>query len=522
MIRTIGVFLALIAVAHGVAAAGFVVICPVNGMIDDGVAVLVQRAVREASGAEAIVFVVDTPGGRVDSAIAISKSILDAPCRTIAYIEGMGAISAGALISFSCQDMIMAPDTNMGAAAPVVMSPQGTMPTGEKEVSYVRARMRALAERNGHNPDIAAAMVDKDIELRAYTNDLQELVVYARGFGAVKRDKPARERTQPQDFIEDLLRRAFPSPTEEETEPESVEELPEQEAAPTEDRGEVVLPSGKLLTLTPQEAIRYGVIPATAESLDDALAYYNYAGLERVRVQMTWSESLFRWLTSPIVAGLLLMLGIGGLYMEIRTPGFGFPGIIGIVCLGLFFGAHYLIGLAEVIDILLVGAGVALILLEIFAFPGFGIPGIAGIVCLIAGFYLSLTDFTFPEYSWQYDRLREIGWMFVVAFATLVLFFMACSLILPRTPMRSRLILEQAQLADQGYTVQTAAQHDEAIGLKGVALTMLRPAGRGRFKDKTYQVVSRGEYIRPGTPIVIVQAEGNRYVVDPLEEDKAQ
>ena len=95
--------------------------------------------------------------------------------------------------------------------------------------------------------------------------------------------------------------------------------------------------------------------------------------------------------------------------------------------------------------------------------------------------------------------------------------------ILPYTPIYGRLVLADQQLAEAGYVAQTDQEEDAAIGLEGVALTMLRPAGRGRFGDRNLHVVSRGEFIKPDTPIVITQAEGNRYVVEPLkrEEDNA-
>ena len=80
--------------------------------------------------------------------------------------------------------------------------------------------------------------------------------------------------------------------------------------------------------------------------------------------------------------------------------------------------------------------------------------------------------------------------------------------------MRSLTSRCASQQAAQGYVVQTAEECEAAIGLVGKATTMLRPAGRGRFGDENYLVVSRGEYIEKGTPIRIIQAEGNRYVVE--------
>ena len=179
MIRRTVLLSVLVLLARGAAGEGFVVVCPVSDLIDDGIAVVVERAVHEAREADALVLEVDTPGGLIDAAKDISISIGKARCQTIAYIKGMGAISAGAMISYACDDMIMEPGTNIGAATPVVVGPQGMQPTGEKEVSYMRGKMRALAERNKHNPGIAEAMVDKDIELRSFLDPQGDWQIFA-------------------------------------------------------------------------------------------------------------------------------------------------------------------------------------------------------------------------------------------------------------------------------------------------------------------------------------------------------
>ncbi len=540
MARTSIVLLALVLASATASAAGegFVVICPVEGMIDDGVGVLVDRAVREAEGAEAIIFVVDTPGGMLDSAIEISKTILDAPCHTIAYIVGMGAISAGALISYSCEDMIMAPDANIGAATPVIMSAEGMQPTSEKEVSFMRAKMRALAERNNHNRSIAEAMVDKDIELRAYVDETGHRIVFSSGRAAEDEKGTGRRSQDIAKSVTDAIAKAvdvLPDELDDLKEalkailPEEEEETDEKPvSAVFPDGTELVLAEGKLLTLTPQEAIDYGVIPTTASNVEEVMAYYGCHGLRKHEIVPTWSEALFRWLTSPIVAGLILMLGVGGLYMEMKTPGFGVFGIVGIICLTLFFGSHLLIGLAEWIDVILVLVGVGLIVLEVLVLPGFGIAGVAGICCLVLGLYMSLTHVTIPRYSWDFQRLEDAGTSLVVAFLTFAVFLYASWKALPHTPLWGWLVQSHSQQVERGYTVQTARDEDAAIGLEGVATSKLRPVGRGRFGQRTYQVVSHGEYVQEGAPIVIVKVEGNRYVVDRLpdkpdsSEDKAR
>ena len=479
--------------------ADVIVVCPVTGVIDEGVKVVVQRAVQEANaiGADAIFFRVDTPGGRVDSAIEITKAIDSAKCLTVAFIEGMGAISAGAIISFACDEIVMTPGTNMGAAAPVMLTPEGTTPLGEKEISFVRAKMRALAESNGHNPDIAEAMVDKDIELRGYTNEEGEYVVYASNPGTV----PDANKMDAADDEESESEAAAPP-------------------AKSSGKGEIILASGKLLTVTPSEAEQYGLTSATVENFDEAAIRLVSTTFTTVEIVANWAEQAFGFLTDPTIAGLLLMLALGGLYFEVKTPGFGIPGIIGITCLVLLFGSHYVLGLAEVLDLLLVLAGVTLIAFEVFVIPGFGLAGIAGFACLTAGLYLTLTNVTIPQYTWDYDRLGEVAWTMIIGLISFFVFLVVTVRVFPQTPLYRAVVLGTSQDVARGFTAQTAEIAESAIGLVGTTTSMLRPAGKGRFEGKLYDIVSRGDFLEKGEAVRIVRAEGNRYVVEAVDVEE--
>ncbi|GMV92813.1 MAG: hypothetical protein AMXMBFR82_25910 [Candidatus Hydrogenedentota bacterium] len=511
----------------------FVVICPIvteqGTMIDDGILVLVNRAIAEAEGAEAIIFIIDTPGGRLDSAIEITNSIMDAPCKTIAYIKGTGAISAGALISYSCDVITMGPGSNIGASQVVYFTGEGMTPAGEKETSFLRSKFAALGEEKGHNPDIGMAMVDKDIELIAVPREEGGYDVYATNAGqssgssasgAVNEILEGIEENSEIDLgplkelVESIAGGDEEGPTSGE---QAVQAAIQSGLAGTH----IVVGPDKLLTLTPDEAVKYNLATGEFRTLENLLRSEGLENARRVELELTWSEELFRWLTSPTVSGILLMLGIGGLYLEIRTPGFGLPGIIGIVALALYFGARSVIGLADWVDLLLVLTGLVLIAIEAFVLPGFGIAGVAGILCLLAGLYLSFTfsDFYLPDYSWSVDRLQDAGKTVTLTTVGLIVFTVILWKVFPRTPIYGRLVLADAQDVAMGYSVQSEQDRSSAIGLKGVATSMLRPAGRGRFGDKTYQVVSRAEFIEEGTPITIVEVEGNRYVVDRVKEN---
>ena len=134
-----------------------------EGMIDPGVAAFVERIIVDAQDEEAaaIVFEIDTFGGRVDAATVIRDAILDAEPLTIAFINKR-AISAGALISLACDKIVMTRASTMGATTPVDM---GGNKASDKVTSYMRAEMRATAERTNRDVKVAEAMVDERIDV---------------------------------------------------------------------------------------------------------------------------------------------------------------------------------------------------------------------------------------------------------------------------------------------------------------------------------------------------------------------
>jgi len=125
---------------------------------------LVERA--EAEGAAGLALELNTFGGRLDAAVAIRDKLLDADLTTVVFINKR-AISAGALISLACTHIAISAGGTIGAATPVMSGPSQQMPeqVAEKYLSYFRQEMRVTAEATGRNGDIAAAMVDPDIEI---------------------------------------------------------------------------------------------------------------------------------------------------------------------------------------------------------------------------------------------------------------------------------------------------------------------------------------------------------------------
>ena len=274
----------------------------------------------------------------------------------------------------------------------------------------------------------------------------------------------------------------------------------------------------KLLTLTTKEALQADIADFQANSLAAVLQSVNLADAEIRYASETWAESLVRFLTHPVVSSLLMTVGILGIMLEMRMPGFGVPGALGLISLTLFFWGHGLVQLAGLEEFLLVGLGLILVGLEIFVIPGFGIAGILGIIALMGGLGLSLIG---TGATWD-STLSALG---QVAFSILVAILASLLLLryFPRLPFGKRLILETNLQAQEGYESSPVADH-RWLGKQGIAVSDLHPSGIARFDGERVDVVSDGTFIQSGQPLKVVRIDGNRVVVQlgtsPSEKDK--
>ena len=270
-----------------------------------------------------------------------------------------------------------------------------------------------------------------------------------------------------------------------------------------------VIEKGKLLTLTTSEALKLGVADARADSLEAVLAYLKLPGAQVRRPTVNWAEQLVRFFTHPVLSSVLMTIGILGIIVELRTPGFGVPGAVGLASLGLFFWGHWLVRLAGWEEILLVALGLVLLALEIFVIPGFGIAGVVGILALGGGLALSLVGVgaTGALVLWAVGR---------VALSLLIAIGVSLVLLrlLPHLPYGRSLVLATGLDARAGYA--SAPETDRKwVGTRGTAATTLRPAGIAWLQGERVDVVSQGEYIEADVPIEVVRVDGNRIVVRP-------
>lgn len=277
---------------------------------------------------------------------------------------------------------------------------------------------------------------------------------------------------------------------------------------------EGVVEAGKLLTLTTEDAVRLGYAVEIPD-MDGLLRDADLSGSRLVRTEVNWAERVVRFLSHPAVAPFLLSLGFLGLIIEVKTAGLGLAGLAGVIALTLFFGSHLIIGLAGLEDVILVGAGGALIAVEVFLVPGFGLFGIAGGIAVLVGLYMSMLG-RIPTLG---DFARAGS---VLSTALLLILVTAWALLrhLPRSDRLARrgIFLLSRTDKDTGYT--SADVRKELVGQKGRAITDLRPSGVGLFGEERVDVVSESEWIEEGTPIVILASEGYRHVVRPLKDSE--
>ena len=305
-------------------------VVPIQDTIDLGIPSFVKRAIdmAESDNSELIIFDIDTFGGRVDAATQIKDAISATDITTIAFINRR-AISAGSLISLSCDQIYMTDGGTIGATSVVDMS--GSKQS-EKSQSYMREEMAATAEKSGKNTDIARGMVDEELSFEFLVINGDSLKV---------------------DDIEGRK-------------------------------------EGKLITLTTELALKYNIADGKSETVEELLYNLGIENYNIITLSENWSEDLVRFLTDPTISSLLTTFGTIGIISELYSAGWGIGGTIGIVCLTLALGASYLTQLASSMDLLIIFSGLLLLAVEFVAIPGFGFFGITGIGVLFYGLYLLL------------------------------------------------------------------------------------------------------------------------------------
>ena len=469
-----------------------VIVC--KGMIDDGLFKSIQRRTQIAldEGAEYLIYEIQTYGGLVNAADNICKYLIlevGKEAHTVAYIT-TEAISAGAMISVSCQDIIMLENTTIGDCAPMTLVPSQKLEgvDREKAESFIRAAFDRAAKANGYPRALLRAMVTMQIEVSRVKNI----------------------KTGEYEFFESVR-------------------LPNDPNEYDLDSEELIVESDKLLTLIASDALEYGIARAVVKGRAGALDFLakrdgvTFVG-EPMVLETNWSEEMVRWINSPAVMAVLVMLAMLGVYIEFNTPGVGLPGLAAVICFTIIIGSKYLVGLANWVEVALFVLGILLLLIEFLVLPGFGIAGFSGIVCIFAGLFGMLIKNPPDKLPWPQDAIAwsDFTWGVVglsMGFVGFIVLAWVLSKYLPRIQFLSGLILAPAVPRQSGeipLSITTLPQGKTVgvnMGNAGEVVSILRPTGKAKFGDAIVDVVAEAEFLVEGTKVEIVEIRGNRVVV---------
>jgi membrane-bound serine protease (ClpP class) len=451
-----------------------VYILPIRDNIMPPLVYLVRRGVKEAmeANADLLVLNMETDGGRVDTTREIIGILNEFKGDTVTFVN-KDAFSAGAFIAVATKRIYMAPGSVIGAAAPVILAPgangvQNVPDTFEKKMtSAVKAMVRTAAERNGHNIAVVEAMIDKSSGL-ALTN-----------------------------IVDGVTNRV------------------------------VISKEGDILTLTNTEAEKeYGNPPkkllssGTVRDIDALLKLLDYGDAARHDIRVTGMEKIGSWLNA--ISPLLLIIGVVGIYIEFKTPGFGLAGIVGIAAFALYFLGGYVAGLSGAEWVVVFILGLALVVVELFVYPGTVVIGVLGTVLMLAAIIMAMVDLypapgpgvlpAMPSLDKFQLPLRQL----LIATVGGGLGIWLASLILPKTPIYRVVVSHSASGVKTEAALEKQAKSRQ--GRMGVTLSTLRPGGKAQFGEEILDVISQGDMVPKGTPVRIIGNTGTEALVEVIDQ----
>ncbi len=487
---------------------GYITINDHTNGINESTWLYVKQALAQYKKSKPIFVILElnTPGGEVFPAQEISDALKELDIQynipVVAFVNNW-AISAGALLAYSCRFIAIVKDASMGAAEPVLASSTGEMKEASEKVnSAFRSDLANRAHFFDRNPYIAEAMVDKDV------------ILVLRHGEIIKLDSESQIRTT------------------------------------GDDPDTLISPKGKLLTLNTDLLMKYGVAdillpPKKLEPISEAeqesgkwpaskTLLFTQPFFEKIpnasidSYRMDWKTRFFVLLAHPVVSSLLMLGLMIGFYFELSNPGFGLPATVAVVCLFLIILSSLSLEIANWLEVILLVTGILVILVDVFLLPTFGLLGIIGVLLFIAGLFgMMLPQVGSVSFDFDTKTLNSAGAAFFERLAwlsgTLVVGFI-CILFITRyvTPSLaawSRLTLTGNE--QDGYIAGENPKNLPPVGSKGEVFATLRPAGKVLIDNKIYDALTAGNFIDKGCPIVVSRLEGSVIVVDVEKGDQS-
>ncbi len=442
-----------------------------------------------------VILHLNTPGGEVFAAQKISDALKTLDTQegipVVALIDNW-AISAGAMLAYSCREIVSVKDGIMGAAEPVIVGQSGQMEKASEKVnSAIRADFAARASFFDRNPLIAEAMVDSD------------MIVVKREGQIISLEK--EDEIKGSDEV--ISRKG---------------KLLTLDAKSMKELGVVnfVLQPKKLEPITKEEQER-GIWPFSKELLFQDPQFEKYSSAVVDRYQMDFKTTFLTWLSHPVVASLLSLGLMLGLYMEISSPGFGFPAALALTCLGLIILSSFALEIGGWLEVILLILGLSLFFIDLFLIPTFGLMGIIGLVLALIGFLcLAIPGLTAANYEFDTGTFNAAGQAFIDRLGWLsATFLLGCLLIVllaryvtPKFYALTRLVLTGSE--QEAYFAGVNPKDLPKVGAQGQVVATLRPSGKIEVLGDIYEAMTEGSFIEKGETVVVTKVMGSSVVVE--------
>jgi membrane-bound ClpP family serine protease len=546
-----------------------VVLLPIRAAIDRfTMKGLEQRMARaQDDGAQAVVIELDTPGGEVGAVLEISNLLKTSQVPTIVAWVNTTAYSGGAIIAMACDEIVTNDPGTLGDAIPINVSMlMGLQPLPAEERQKILAPLLVdlvdSARRNGYDEMLVQGFVSLGVELWLVERTsvgpegqpvgermFIDLAEYRLLFG----EPPAQRSPQ----IPSVGTGEGPSEMAEPVQPaesgESAESgdptafrpaapqlrgLDEEHdlsgglAVPTErptlsdrDRGgwqvvAYVADGNAPVTMTSEQLVRYGVATQVVRSDEELKAFFGASTLVRYE-ESAWI-AFARFMSNPVLKGVLIVIILVGFFIEMASPGMGVFGAAALLALIAFFAPAAIVGMAGWWEFVALGLGALLVLVEVFVVPGLGVPGVIGAVLVFVGLLGTFTGG--GRFQSTGDLLTGVVVLLLsLSTAGVIIFLFAKNL--GRIPGLNRLVLravpadgdDESPTFFDAMTISTP-KAEVAVGAVGQAVGVLRPSGRARFGEELLDVVSIGPIIGSGQAVRVVRTSGFSVVVEPADE----
>jgi membrane-bound serine protease (ClpP class) len=525
------------------------ILIELNGEINHNQKRLVQRKLASArrAGCDLVAVEIDSPGGTVDDSLEIAEMFRDLDwAYSVAFIREH-ALSGAALVSLGFDEICMQANAQIGDAGVIYLNEDFMFRYApEKHRSLVISRARDLAVAKGRSPELAEAMIDMDVVVfrdrqanspEFISRRAENLSQIVEGNASDSQDEQ-KIKGEPA-VLPDQANDQSPNSNDngDTDKGTGVNVQLENDQATRESligtpdpaRWELVPESApkKFLVLNGARAVELGLAQATVADRNELAKHFELTQPWTI-YRRTTSDNAVVILNHWLVTILLLVIGVVALYFELSAPGLTIGGLIAGLCFVLFFWSRFLGGTAEWLEVILFVSGIVCLGLELFVLPGFGIAGVLGIGLMVGSIFMASQDFVIPRNSFQLSQtISGLATIIVAGVISIVGAFMITRHF-GKIPVLNNLVLAPPSLessSNKSSSASDGAVNEKpdklhplvAIGQWGVADSVLRPAGRVRFGGHTLDVVTNGTLVEKGTPVRIIDIQGNIIRVESQE-----